>query len=191
MGLDRRIGMKFLHPGPGYGGSCFPKDTQAALAVARAHGEELRIVKAATDVNARRPDAVVTRMEERFGSMEGRTVAVLGLTFKPNTDDLRESPALRIIERMKKRGATVRAYDPVGLELAAQEDPDLIPCADEYDAAQGADLLILATEWNQFRNMDLGRLKEVMNAPNVADLRNIYQPAEMRELGFEYMGVGR
>jgi UDPglucose 6-dehydrogenase len=191
MGLDRRIGMKFLHPGPGYGGSCFPKDTQAALAVARAHGETLRIVDAAVDVNARRPGLVVTRLEERFGSLEGRTVAVLGLTFKPNTDDLRESPALRIIERMKERGATIRAYDPVGLELAAQEDPDLIACADEYDAAQGADLLILATEWNQFRNMDLPRLKEVMSTPRIADLRNIYEPAEMREMGFEYMGVGR
>jgi UDPglucose 6-dehydrogenase len=191
MGLDRRIGMKFLHPGPGYGGSCFPKDTQAALAVARANGRDLRIVKAATEVNALRPDVCVARMEERFGPLEGRTVAVLGLTFKPNTDDLRESPALRIIQRMKERGATIRAYDPVGLEAASEADPDLVACVDEYDAAQGADLLILATEWNQFRNMDLGRLKEVMRAPKVADLRNIYEPGEMRELGFEHMGVGR
>jgi UDPglucose 6-dehydrogenase len=191
MGLDRRIGMKFLHPGPGYGGSCFPKDTQAALAVARAHGKDLRIVTAATEVNALRPDQCVARMEERFGPLENSTVAVLGLTFKPNTDDLRESPALRIIERLKKRGATVRAYDPVGLEMAAKEDPDLVSCADEYDAAQGADLLILATEWNQFRNMDLVKLKEAMTTPRIADLRNIYEPAEMRELGFEHMGVGR
>jgi UDPglucose 6-dehydrogenase len=191
MGLDRRIGMKFLHPGPGFGGSCFPKDTQAVMAVARTHDRGLRIVQAAAEVNQGRADVCVGRIEESFGSVNGRTVAVLGLTFKPNTDDLRESPALRVIERLKERGAVIRAYDPVGLGEASRMDPDLVPCSDEYDAASSADLLVLATEWNQFRNMDLSRLKEAMREPNVADLRNIYEPEEMRELGFNYMGVGR
>jgi UDPglucose 6-dehydrogenase len=191
MGLDRRIGMKFLHPGPGYGGSCFPKDTQAAMAVARAGGQRFRIVGAAEDVNAERPALLVNRMEERFGSFSGQTVAVLGLTFKPNTDDLRESPALKIIDLLKGKGATIRAYDPVGLPGATAADPDLVGAEDEYDAIHGADLLILATEWNQFRNMDMKRVQENMSKARVADLRNIYQPDEMRELGFEYMGVGR
>ncbi len=191
MGLDRRIGMKFLHAGPGYGGSCFPKDTQAAMAVARSNGARLRIVEAAVEVNSRRPGLMVDRMEQAFGPFKGRTVAVLGLTFKPNTDDLRDSPALRVIEEIQRRGGAVRAYDPVALEAAVADHPEIKACADEYDAARGADVLVLATEWNQFRNMDLPRLKEAMRTPNVADLRNIYEPAEMRDLGFNYLGVGR
>ncbi|MCZ6650117.1 MAG: UDP-glucose/GDP-mannose dehydrogenase family protein [Acidobacteria bacterium] len=191
MGLDRRIGMKFLHPGPGYGGSCFPKDTQAAMAVARASGREFKIVEAAEQVNKARPGQIVARLEERFGPMAQRTVAVLGLTFKPNTDDLRESPAIKIIQHLKKKGAAIRAYDPVGMPGVTAMNLDIITCEDEYDAARGADLLILATEWNQFRNMDMKRLKEAMNQANLADLRNIYDPEEMRGLGFEYMGVGR
>ncbi|MFQ5670903.1 MAG: UDP-glucose dehydrogenase family protein [Acidobacteriota bacterium] len=191
MGLDRRIGMKFLHPGPGFGGSCFPKDTRAALAMARANQTRLRIVDAAVAVNDRRPSRCVERMEALVGGLKGRTVAVLGLTFKPNTDDLRESPAMRVIELLKKAGARVRIYDPVAVEAASRRDPDLLACQDEYEAATGADLLVLATEWNQFRNMDLRRLQEVMRQPNVADLRNIYDPGEMNRLGFSYMSVGR
>lgn len=191
MGLDRRIGMKFLHPGPGYGGSCFPKDTQAAMAMARASGQEFKIVKAAEQVNKARPGLMVARMEKRFGPLAERTVAILGLTFKPNTDDLRESPAIKIIRLLKEKGAGIRAYDPVGMPGARAMDLDIITCDDEYDAARDADLLVLATEWNQFRNMDMKRIKEVMKQPNLADLRNIYEPEEMRGLGFEYMGVGR
>jgi len=191
MGLDRRIGMKFLHPGPGYGGSCFPKDTQAAMAVARANGQELKIVQAAEQVNGDRPGLMVARMEQQFGSLAQRTVAVLGLTFKPNTDDLRESPAIKIIDQLKKKGAVIRAFDPVGMPGATAAYPHITACEDEYDAARGADLLILATEWNQFRNMDMKRVKETMNEANMADLRNIYDPEEMRGLGFQYMAVGR
>jgi len=191
MGLDRRIGMKFLHPGPGYGGSCFPKDTQAAMAVARTNGQQFRIVEAAEQVNEARPGLIVARLEARFGPMAQRTVAMLGLTFKPNTDDLRESPAIKIIQHLKKKGATIRAFDPVGMPGATAMNLDIITCADEYDAARGADLLILATEWTQFRNMDMNRLKGAMKEANLADLRNIYDPEEMRGLGFEYMGVGR
>lgn len=191
MGLDKRIGMKFLHPGPGYGGSCFPKDTQAAMAVARAGGQEFRIVEAAEEVNRIRPAQIVGRIEDKFGPVSGRTVAVLGLTFKPNTDDLRESPALKIIDILAKKGATVRAYDPVGMPGAREMGSAITPCDDEYEAVSGADLLILATEWNQFRNMDMSRVKEAMAKPVVADLRNIYKPDEMRDMGFQYMGVGR
>ncbi|MFQ5766981.1 MAG: UDP-glucose dehydrogenase family protein [Acidobacteriota bacterium] len=191
MGLDRRIGSKFLHPGPGYGGSCFPKDTQAALAMARSRGKRLRIVEAAEAVNHDRPETCVSRMEERFGALTGSRVAVLGLTFKPNTDDLRESPALKIISLLHAREAKVRAYDPVALQGALKLLPSLEAGKDEYDAARGADLLILATEWNQFRNMDMARLKEVMRKPNLADLRNIYEPGEMQAAGFSYMGMGR
>ena len=191
MGLDRRIGGKFLHPGPGYGGSCFPKDTQAAVTTARTHAERLRIVEAAIRVNEDRPAHCVSRIEKHFGKLEGRVVAVLGLTFKPNTDDTRESPALRVMELMKERGARIRIFDPVATEAVAAHDSDLIGCRDEYDAAQGAELLVLATEWNQFRSMDLRRLKSVMKTPNLADLRNIYEPEEVREIGFEYLGIGR
>jgi UDPglucose 6-dehydrogenase len=161
------------------------------MAVAKNYAARLRIVEAAVAVNNARPAAMVDRMEAAFGPVRDRQVAVLGLTFKPSTDDLRESPALRVIAEVKRRGGAIRAYDPVALAAAVAEDPDLTACADEYDAARGADILVLATEWNQFRNMDLARLKEAMRTPNIADLRNIYEPAEMRELGFGYLGVGR
>ncbi|MFQ5718247.1 MAG: UDP-glucose dehydrogenase family protein [Acidobacteriota bacterium] len=191
MGLDRRIGSKFLHPGPGFGGSCFPKDTRAAVAMARAHDQHLRLVEAAIEVNDERPARCVARMEECFGSLDGRTVAILGLTFKPNTDDMRESPALRVIEHLTARNCAVRVFDPVVTRAVVAARPRLTACADEYDAARGAHLLVLATEWNQFRSMDLARLQTLMEEPNLADLRNIYDPREMREMGFRYMGVGR
>ena len=191
MGLDRRIGAKFLHPGPGFGGSCFPKDTRAAVAMARAHDQHLRIIEAAIQVNEDRPARCLSRMEQCFGKLDGRTVAILGLTFKPNTDDMRESPALRVIDLLRKKGCRIRVFDPVATAAAVRENPDLVGCRDEYEAASGVDLLVLATEWNQFRSMDLARLKSLMGTPNMADLRNIYDPAEMRELGFGYMGVGR
>ena len=191
MGLDRRIGGKFLHPGPGYGGSCFPKDTRAAVSMARERGERLQIVEAAIAVNEERAVRCVGRIEATFGPLAGRRVAVLGLTFKPNTDDLRESPALRVIDGLRERGADVCAYDPVALEEARRRDPRLEGATDEYEAARGADLLVLTTEWNQFRNMDLPRLRSLMRTPAVADLRNIYEPTEMRAQGFAYLGVGR
>jgi len=193
MGLDRRIGPKFLHAGPGYGGSCFPKDTRAVNELANDAGVNLRIVKAVIEVN----DSRVPRMIERIkgavgGELKGTTLALLGLTFKPNTDDLRESPAMLILDALIAAGARVRAFDPIANALLADDTRNGVTyCSDEYDAVSGADALILATEWNQFRSLDFSRMKDLLARPVVIDLRNIYGPDRMRELGFEYTGVGR
>ena len=193
MGLDQRIGSKFLHPGPGYGGSCFPKDTRAVLEFARQNGVDLRIVRSVIEVN----DARVPRMMDKIrasagGELAGRTVALLGLAFKPNTDDLRESPALAVLERLVDAGAQVRAYDPVAMPVAAATArAGVTYCEDEYDAAAGADVIVIATEWNQFRGLDLERLRAKLKAPVMVDLRNVYDPAVMRARGFRYSGVGR
>jgi UDPglucose 6-dehydrogenase len=193
MGLDHRIGGKFLHPGPGYGGSCFPKDTRAILEVARDAGVPLKIVSAVVDVNEGRiPTALDKIRAAAGGSLSGKTVALLGLTFKPNTDDLRESPAVAILESMLGEGATVRAFDPVAMPIAAQtERKGVTYCEDEYQAAQGAHVLVVATEWNQFRALDTERLKKAMQAPVMVDLRNVYEPELMRTKGFTYTCVGR
>jgi len=193
MGLDRRIGPKFLHPGPGYGGSCFPKDTRAVLEIARDHDVDLRIVRAVIDVNDHRPPLMLEKIRTALGGQfEGKTVALLGLTFKPNTDDLRESPSMKILEQLAGAGARVRAYDPVGTPLVeAEHQREVEICRDEYHAAEGAEVLVLATEWNQFRGLDLDRLKALMREPVVVDLRNVYEPDMMRRRGFRYTGVGR
>ncbi|HXV75405.1 MAG TPA: UDP-glucose/GDP-mannose dehydrogenase family protein [Candidatus Polarisedimenticolaceae bacterium] len=193
MGLDRRIGSKFLHPGPGYGGSCFPKDTRAVLEVARDHQVDLKIVDAVIRVNDARPAAMVEKIRRALGGqITGKTICLLGLTFKPNTDDLRESPAIEILNRVVAAGAGVRAYDPVAAPmLAATPSENVTYCKDEYEAAAGADALVIATEWNQFRGLDLARLKELLRQPIVVDLRNVYDPDAMRDRGFDYTGVGR
>jgi len=193
MGLDRRIGPKFLHAGPGYGGSCFPKDTRAVYDFAADRNVELRIVKAVIDVNDSRAPKMIDKIREAIGGkLEGRTLAMLGLTFKPNTDDLRESPAVTILDGLLAAGATVRAYDPVANQVMAAETREGVSyCEDEYEAVSGADALILATEWNQFRSLDFSKMKELLARPIIVDLRNIYGPDRMRELGFEYTGVGR
>jgi UDPglucose 6-dehydrogenase len=193
MGLDRRIGSKFLHPGPGYGGSCFPKDTRAIVEVASDHDVELRIVRAVIGVNDSRPPAMVEKIRRAVGGeLRGKTLAVLGLTFKPNTDDLRESPAMIILDRLVAGGARVRAYDPVAMPIVARVARDEVDyCDDEYDAAHGAHALVIATEWNQFRGLDLERLKGLLARPVVVDLRNVYEPELMRRMGFQYTGVGR
>ncbi len=189
MGLDRRIGPKFLHAGPGYGGSCFPKDTRAIVQVAEDRGVDLRIVRSAIDVNRSRVPRMLDKIREALGGQfEGRTVGLLGLTFKPNTDDLRESPAIGVLEGLLDAGARVRAYDPVA---AAPVRADLTRAADEYDAATTADALVIATEWNQFRSLDLERLKRLLGSPVVVDLRNVYDPRTMRSKGFVYYSVGR
>ncbi len=193
MGLDHRIGRLFLHPGPGYGGSCFPKDTRAVVELARDHEMDLRIVRAVIEVNEARIPRMLAKIRGALGgSVEGRAVALLGLSFKPNTDDLRESPAMAILEALAVEGAAVRAYDPVAM-AAAQRTPrrGVVYCADEYEAAAGADAVVLATEWNQFRGLDLDRLKEVLREPVVVDLRNVWEPRTMRAKGFRYIGVGR
>ena len=191
MGMDNRIGRKFLHPGPGYGGSCFPKDTRALTTVADQFGVETRIVDAVIDANERQRDVMIEKIEKLVGDLNGKRIGVLGLSFKPETDDMRESPAVDIIRAINKRGGSVRAFDPVAIEEAKHCLPDIEYACDEYDALEGADALVIATEWNQFRALDLDRVKNLLKQPKVADLRNVYEPEDMRELGFEYVGVGR
>ncbi|GAB4224042.1 MAG: UDP-glucose/GDP-mannose dehydrogenase family protein [Acidobacteriota bacterium] len=192
MGLDRRIGAKFLHPGPGYGGSCFPKDTQAILATAEEHDSPLRIIEAAVRVNEERPAKMVARIREAVGGeLAGRTIALLGLAFKPNTDDVRESAPLKIAALLAREGARVRAFDPVAGPAARAAGFDGELASDEYAACEGAHALVIGTEWNQFRNLDLARIRDLLAEPVVVDLRNVYEPERVRELGIRYRGVGR
>ena len=193
MGLDNRIGRKFLHPGPGYGGSCFPKDTRAIVEIARDAGMELKIVEAVIDVNEDRIPRMTAKIRQALGgSVEGKTIGLLGLTFKPNTDDLRESPAMRILDVLLGEGASVRAYDPVGNPIAQATPRERVTyCANEYEPAEGADALVVATEWNQFRGLDLDRVRAALREPVLVDLRNIYEPAVVRAKGFRYHAVGR
>ncbi|HKX83586.1 MAG TPA: UDP-glucose/GDP-mannose dehydrogenase family protein [Pyrinomonadaceae bacterium] len=191
MGMDNRIGRKFLHPGPGYGGSCFPKDTRALTTVADQFGVETRIVDAVIEANERQRDAMIPKIEKLVGDLAGKQIGVLGLSFKPETDDMRESPAIEIIHSMIGKGAKVRAFDPVAMEEAKHFIDGLDYADDEYDAIRDADALVIVTEWNQFRALDMEKVKGLLKAPKIADLRNIYEPGDMRALGFEYIGVGR
>jgi UDPglucose 6-dehydrogenase len=191
MGMDKRIGSKFLHPGPGYGGSCFPKDTRALSNVARQFGADSMIVDTVIEVNERQRRAMIPKIEKLLGDLNGKKIGVLGLSFKPETDDMRESPAVDIIKDLQARGAKIKAYDPVAMEEAHKCLPDIEYASDEYDAIEGADILVFLTEWNQFRALDMNRVKQLLASPKIADLRNIYDPETMREMGFEYTGVGR
>jgi UDPglucose 6-dehydrogenase len=192
MGLDGRISSKFLHAGPGYGGSCFPKDTASLVQFSRGFGVEQRIAAAVCEVNRAQRDYMVEKIEQMLeGDLADKQIGVLGLSFKPNTDDVRESPALDIIRRLQDRGARIRAYDPQAMPNAERELKDVAFCADPYDAAQGCQALVLATEWNEFRMLDLARIQEGMAAPILIDLRNVYEPDQMVSLGFRYTGVGR
>jgi UDPglucose 6-dehydrogenase len=197
MGLDRRIGPKFLHPGPGYGGSCFPKDTSALATTAAEHGEPITIVETVIAANLQQKRRMCDKILKAMGgSLAGATVAVLGLTFKPNTDDMRDAPALTILPELQRQGARVRAYDPEGMAEARHHLPDLDYVASVYDACQGADAVLILTEWNQFRNLDMTRIKHTMRPrPDgqylFCDLRNIYEPEPMRRAGFRYVCVGR
>jgi UDPglucose 6-dehydrogenase len=191
IGMDRRIGSKFLHPGPGFGGSCFPKDTQALASVAHSFGRDSLIVDAVIEVNRRQRRAMLPKIEKLVGGLEGKTIAVLGLAFKPETNDIREAPSLEIIAGLLKSGAMVRAYDPVAMLEAAELLPEVNYVDDEYAAVTNTDALVFVTEWNQFRALDMRRIRDLMRVPRIADLRNIYEPEDMRELGFEYVGVGR
>jgi UDPglucose 6-dehydrogenase len=191
IGMDRRIGGKFLHPGPGFGGSCFPKDTRAMAAIARTFNSESRIVDAVIEVNSRQRALMIPKIEKLVGELRGKTVAVLGLAFKPETDDMREAPSVDIIRCLVERGAEVRAYDPVAMEEAKKILQGITYCEDEYETVTGADALVFMTEWNQFRALDMQRIRQLMRSPKIADLRNIYEPDSMRELGFDYTGVGR
>jgi UDPglucose 6-dehydrogenase len=192
MGLDNRIGSKFLHPGPGFGGSCFPKDTTALLKTGQDHGVALRIVETVAAVNEQRKRAMARKVVTALGgSVRGRTVAVLGLAFKPNTDDTRDSPAIPLITALQDLGANVRGYDPAGMEQAKPVLPAVHYCGSAYAAAEGADALVIATEWEQFRALDLTRLKSIMAQPLIVDLRNIYRAEEMRRAGLRYVAIGR
>jgi len=191
MGMDNRIGRKFLHPGPGYGGSCFPKDTRALTTVADQFGVETLIVDAVIEANERQRAAMIPKVEKMVGDVRGKHIGVLGLSFKPETDDMRESPAIDIIKELISRGASIKAFDPVAMEEAKHFLPEIDYAVDEYDAITGADMLLIITEWNQFRALDMEKVKQLLRSPKIADLRNIYEPDDMRELGFEYVGVGR
>jgi UDPglucose 6-dehydrogenase len=192
IGLDKRIGSKFLHPGPGFGGSCFPKDTRSVAHFAREHDSPLRIIDAVIQVN----DAQQQRMVEKIaalldGEIGGREIGVLGLSFKPETDDMRDAPSLAILRALCERGARIRAYDPQAMENARKLLPEVALRDDAYDVCDGADALVILTEWNQFRMLDLARVKSLMRQPLVADLRNVYDPVAMRDAGFTYVCIGR
>ena len=193
IGLDNRIGAKFLHAGPGFGGSCFPKDTRALVKTGQDYEAPLRIVEAVLTVNDNRKRAMARKVQNALGgSLRGKTIGVLGLTFKPNTDDMREAPSIPLITALQDLGASVQAYDPVGMEQAKTELPStVIYCDDAYACATGADALVIVTEWEQFRALDLAQIKAKMKQPVIVDLRNIYRPEDMEKAGFTYESVGR
>jgi len=192
MGLDKRIGSKFLHPGPGFGGSCFPKDTRSASHFARDAGESFEIIEAVIRVNERQRQRMVEKIAGVLGDeVAGRTVAVLGLSFKPETDDMRDAPSVEIIRGLQDRGALVRAFDPVAMANAARVLPGITLCKDEYETCENADALVIVTEWNQFRMLDFERIRRLLRRPSVVDLRNVYEPEAMRRAGFQYHSVGR
>jgi UDPglucose 6-dehydrogenase len=193
MGLDGRIGRKFLHAGPGYGGSCFPKDTTALIRIAQENGASCRIVEAAVEVNAAQKARMVKKIREALGGSEsGKTIAVLGLTFKPETDDMRDSPSLAIIPNLVDKGAVIQAHDPQGVDEARQLLPQQVGYFENvFDAVNGADVVVLMTEWNEYRGLDLARVKQLMKGDAFVDLRNVYESEGMHDLGFRYTCIGR
>ena len=191
MGLDGRIGKKFLHPVPGYGGSCFPKDTRALSKIAQERGYKFKILDSVIEVNEEQKQRMVNKVKEKAGDLKGKTIGILGLSFKPNTNDIRESSSIAIIRGLLALGAKVKAYDPAAMEEAKALFPELEFGKDAYDVADGADVLVLVTEWNQFRRLDLLRIKDLLKSPIFIDLRNVYDPDQMKQLGFNYCGVGR
>ncbi|MDH5669241.1 MAG: UDP-glucose/GDP-mannose dehydrogenase family protein [Nitrospira sp.] len=191
MGLDNRIGSKFLHAGPGFGGSCFPKDLAALIQTGERHGYPMQIASVVSRVNDAQRKRMTAKIREAVGGLKGKTLGILGLSFKPNTNDIRESPALAVGQELMAEGATIRAYDPEALDDACRILPGLQPCRDAYHAAEGADALVIMTEWNLFRILDLDQLKAVMRRPVLLDLRNIYDPMRVAAAGFTHVSVGR
>jgi UDPglucose 6-dehydrogenase len=192
IGLDNRIGSKFLHPGPGFGGSCFPKDLRALIKTAHDYDVPMRILEAVETVNDTRKRAMARKVSSVFGGvLRGKTIAILGLTFKPNTDDVREAPSVALITALQDMGARVRAYDPVGMEQAKQILADVTYCQGPYDCVEEADAVVIITEWEQFRALDLERVRDLMACPVMVDLRNVYRPEEVKKYGFAYTSVGR
>lgn len=191
MGLDGRIGSKFLHPGPGFGGSCFPKDVSALDKIAQKSGYEFKIVKAVIEVNRQQRERMIAKIEKEVGSFKGKQIGILGLSFKPNTDDMREAPSVAIIRALQERGAKIVAHDPAAMEEAKKVLKEVTYAADPYAVADGSDAIILMTEWNPFRNLDLDQIKKKLKSPIFIDLRNVYEPKKMAALGFQYTSVGR
>ncbi len=192
IGLDKRIGGKFLHAGPGYGGSCFPKDTLALVRTAREAGRPMRLVETTVEINDARKAALVTRVSDAIdGDLKGKRIALLGLTFKPNTDDMRDAPSLTLVPALIAAGAEVQAFDPEGMAEAAKHLPDVSFKTGPYEAVEGADVVVVMTEWDQFRALDLDRVKTLVRTPVVLDLRNVYQPSDLRSRGFRYSSIGR
>ena len=191
MGLDGRIGRKFLHPGPGYGGSCFPKDTRALSRIAREKGYTFKILDSVIQVNEEQKLRMVNKIKEMVGDIRGKTIGILGLSFKPNTNDIRESSSITIIQSLLELGAKVKVFDPAAIDESKAVLSEVEYGEDAYDVANGSDALVLVTEWNQFRRLDLPRIKELLKTPIFIDLRNVYNPDHMRQLGFHYCGVGR
>ncbi|MEA2085233.1 MAG: UDP-glucose/GDP-mannose dehydrogenase family protein [Thermodesulfobacteriota bacterium] len=192
VGLDGRIGGKFLHPGPGYGGSCFPKDTLALMRIAQEHSVAARLVEAAVEVNSAQKARMVKKIRDALGGSEaGKTIGILGMTFKPETDDLRDAPSLTILPALAEKGARLRVHDPVAMEEASAMFPEFEFVKNPYAACEGADAVVLLTEWNQYRALDLKLIRSLMKKPVFIDLRNVYEPRKMQEAGFHYMGVGR
>jgi UDPglucose 6-dehydrogenase len=192
MGLDKRIGDKFLHPGPGFGGSCFPKDNLELAATARALGSPIGLIEEVISFNKSRKKKMARKIILACGNnVKGKKIAILGLTFKPNTDDMRDSPSLDIIPALQKAGAKIQAYDPEGMDQAKSYLHGIKWCNNPYEALDGAEALVFLTEWNQFRALDLKRIKKTLKKPTIIDLRNIYVPGQMKKMGFKYISIGR
>lgn len=191
MGLDNRIGPKFLHPGPGFGGSCFPKDTSAIVNIAKEHDYDFEIVKAVIKVNKRQRVLMIEKIKKAVGDLRDKKIGILGLSFKPNTNDMRDAPSIPIIKGLQKEGAKIRAFDPAAMEEANMFLDDIEYCSDPYEVAAGSDALVILTEWNQFRNLDISKVKGLLKEPVIIDLKNIYDPEKMKEMGIKYAGLGR
>ncbi len=194
VGLDRRIGTAFLNAGAGWGGSCFPKDVKALDAIAKENGYNFSMIKSAQDINLEAMELMVTKAKKMLGDVDGKTIGILGLAFKPDTDDMRDAPAIYIIRALLKAGAKIKTFDPIAQENGKKifkDEKDIVYCDDEYGVAKEADLLMLVTEWNEFKEMNMTKVKDMMKTANLIDGRNIYDPVEMKKLGFNYLGVGR
>jgi len=191
MGLDGRISPKFLHSGPGYGGSCFPKDAEALYHFATTCGYDFKLLKGVISANKRQRELMVEKIKHHLGDLKGKTIGILGLAFKQNTDDIRKSPSIDIIQLLLKEGAHIKCFDPLAMDNTKKILPNLTYCQDEYETTQGSDALVIATEWNQFRNLDLSKIKKLLKTPILLDLRNLYDPERAKTLGFVYEGVGR
>lgn len=191
MGLDNRIGKKFLHAGPGYGGSCFPKDTSAIYHLSQEKGNELKIIGSAIEVNIKQREIMFEKIKNGLKELKGKTIAILGLSFKPNTDDMRDAPSIDIIKSLLAEGAKVKAFDPVAMEVAKKSLPDIQYCKETYETVENCDALVFMTEWNQFRSLNMEKVKSLLKKPVIFDLRNIYDPSKMKQMGFTYYSVGR